>query len=676
MMKKSLKPMKTIFKLLAVACILMIPFLGSTQSRLDKQVLINIGNENVTVKEFMDVYNKNNINVEVIDKKSLEEYLNLYINFKLKVMEAEALKMDTSQSFINELEGYREQLAKPYFNDETVSEALLQEAYERKMQEVRAAHILIVLDKNANPADTLIAYNKIMQLRNRILEEGEDFGTVAAEASEDPSARDREAIPNQQPPRPGNKGDLGYFSVFDMVYPFENGAYNTPVGGVSMPVRSDFGYHIIKVIDRGPALGTIEAAHIYAAVPPDATEELILEKQDKINNIYQKIQEGMSFEDAAKQYSEDRGSAANNGLLNKFTVNRIVPEFVETIKTLKPGEVSEPIKTMYGFHIIKLIGLSQPGDFETEKKNLSDRLNRDARAQKSEEAVIKQIKKEANFKQFDKNLYDFISQIDSTLPMAQFDASEFKLANDPLFRIGKQDFTQTDFAIYLQEKQKPQQGMKAENYAYMLYNDFVNESVISYEDSMLEQKHPDFAMLMKEYRDGILLFDLMDQKVWSKAVKDTTGLKTFHADNQNKYMWDKRLSVTNYTITDERELEKASVIIKKYDDDFEIRDALAADSLRAVRIQPGKFEQGDNQFVDIADWQPGLYGPFSSDVDRFSVFVRVREVLDVQPKALNEARGLITSDYQNHLEEKWMEELRAKYPVTINQKVLEKVKNN
>jgi peptidyl-prolyl cis-trans isomerase SurA len=164
--------------------------------------------------------------------------------------------------------------------------------------------------------------------------------------------------------------------------------------------------------------------------------------------------------------------------------------------------------------------------------------------------------------------------------------------------------------------------------------------------------------------------------VWSKAVKDTTGLKTFHADNQNKYMWDKRLSVTNYTITDERELEKASVIIKKYDDDFEIRDALAADSLRAVRIQPGKFEQGDNQFVDIADWQPGLYGPFSSDVDRFSVFVRVREVLDVQPKALNEARGLITSDYQNHLEEKWMEELRAKYPVTINQKVLEKVKNN
>ncbi len=672
-MKQSLKPMKTTINLFVIACLLLISFTGNSQSRQDKQVLINIGNENVTVKEFMDVYNKNNVNVEVLDKKSLEEYLELYINFKLKVIEAEALKMDTAQSFINELEGYRQQLAKPYFNDENVSEALLQEAYERKMQDVRASHILIMLDKNASPADTLQAYNKIMKLRNRILS-GEDFGAVAAETSEDPSARDRDAIPNQQPPRPGNKGDLGYFSVFDMVYPFENGAYNTPIGEVSMPVRSEFGYHIIKVIDRSPAMGIIEAAHIYAAVPPDATEEMIAEKQDKINNIYQKIQEGMSFEDAAKQYSEDRGSAANNGLLNKFTVNRIVPEFVETIKTLEPEEVSQPIKTMYGFHIIKLIGLSQPNDFEAEKKNLSDRLNRDARAQKSEEAVIKQIKKEANFKQFDKNLHEFIAQIDSTLPMAQFDAGKFESAKAPLFRFGKQDFTQVNFADYIQERQKIQQGMKAENYAYMLYNDFVNESAIKYEDSMLEQKHPDFAMLMKEYRDGILLFDLMDQKVWSKAVKDTTGLKAFHAQNENNYMWAKRLNTTIYTITDERELEKASKIIKKYDDDFEIRDAFAADSLRAVRIQPGKFEEGDNKFVDMADWKPGLYGPFKSDVDRFSVFVRVREVLAVQPKALNEARGLITSDYQNHLEKQWMEELRAKYPVKVNQKVFDKVK--
>ncbi len=217
--------------------------------------------------------------------------------------------------------------------------------------------------------------------------------------------------------------------------------------------------------------------------------------------------------------------------------------------------------------------------------------------------------------------------------------------------------------------------MKAENYAYMLYNDFVNESAIAYEDSMLEEKHPDFAMLMREYRDGILLFDLMDQKVWSKAVKDTTGLKAFHAENESNYMWGERLNVTLYTITDERELEKASTIINQYVDDFEIRDALAADSLRAVRIQPGKFEKGDNNFVDMAAWQPGLYGPFKSDVDRFSVFVRVREVLEVQPKKLNEARGLITSDYQNHLEKQWMEELRAKYPVKVDQKVFDKVKN-
>ncbi len=673
MIKQFFPDMKIKITAFALALLFIIPIFGEAQGRLDRKTLLTIGDEKVTVKEFMDVYQKNNMQSEVIDKKSLEEYLDLYINFKLKVIEAKNLKMDTLPSFIKELEGYREQLAKPYFDDENVSEALLQEAYERKLQDVRASHILIMLDKNAAPEDTLAAWNKTIKLRERILK-GEDFGKVAAEASDDPSARDREAIPNQQPFRPGNKGDLGYFSVFDMVYAFENGAYNTPIGQISMPVRSDFGYHLIKVHERSEALGSIRAAHIYVALPPDADEELIKEKETRINNIYQRIEEGMSFEDAARQYSEDRGSAQNKGILNKFTVNRIVPEFVETIKTLAPGEIAEPIKTMYGYHIIKLISLEQPGSFEEEESALRERLNRDARAKKSEEAVIAKIKKDAKFRQYDKNLHAFVAQMDTSLIQGIFNATLYKDQSKPLFRLGKRKYTQADFAAFLEENHRKQSDIKPNVYAYQLYEQFVNESAIEYEDSQLEQKYPEFAMLMQEYHDGILLFDLMDQKVWSKAVRDTTGLQEFHAEHKNNYMWKDRASVSLYTINRKEDVEDVQKILQTIDEDLAIRQAIEDDSIRGVGIQVRKFERGDNPVVDQTGWEIGLHGPIESDVDNHILFVRVREVLPPQPKTLNETRGLVTSDYQNYLEKRWLKELKEKYPVEINQKVFDNLK--
>ncbi|MDO8898534.1 MAG: peptidylprolyl isomerase, partial [Bacteroidales bacterium] len=231
-------------------------FAAFGQKKADNKVLMQIGSEKVMVKEFMDVFTKNNVQNEVIDKKSLDEYLDLYINFRLKVMEAMALKLDTNQAFIRELDGYRKQLAKPYFTDSKISDALLQEAYERKLQDIRASHILLMLDKNAPPQDTLEVWNRIMKIRERIIN-GEDFARVAVETSEDPSASDKEAIPNQRSFRAGNKGDLGYFSVFDMVYPFETGAYETEIGQLSMPLRSEFGYHLIKVTEKTPASGLI-----------------------------------------------------------------------------------------------------------------------------------------------------------------------------------------------------------------------------------------------------------------------------------------------------------------------------------------------------------------------------------------------------------------------------------
>ena len=667
--------MRTTIRIFMLSLLIGSAFLLQAQNKLDKKVLMTIAEEPVTVKEFMDVYGKNNVNNQVIDQKSLEEYLELYINFKLKVKEAESLKMDTAKAFLEELEGYRKQLAKPYFTNEKVSEALLKEAYDRKLQDVRASHILLRLDKNALPEDTLRVYQKAMELRKRILA-GEDFADVAAEASEDPSARDREEIPGKQSFRPGNKGDLGYFSVFDMVYPFENGAYNTPVDEISMPVRSDFGYHLIKVTERSPATGTIEVAHIYLSLPINAPDSLDQEKSERIQRIYEEIQGGMKFEEAVKAYSEDRGSAQRDGKLSKFTVNRIVPEFVETVKTLEVDEISKPVRTVYGYHIIKLIGTEAPGSFEEEKAKLSERLAKDSRAQKSEQAVIAQIKKENGFKANEANLQSFISQLDSTFVSGKWEASEGLSNDNSLFKLGKKNYTNKDFIAFVKSKQSKQENLNAAQYARQLFAQFTDQSCLDYEDSQLERKYPEFAALMEEYRDGILLFDLMDKEVWSKAVKDTTGLEAFYEAHKNNYMWGERADATVYTINKEDDVAHVKAILETNLSDEALLKRLDQDSIRSVRIKTGKFEKGDNNFVDMTEWKTGLSDELKTNVDKGSVFVRIHKVLAPEPKALDEARGIITSDYQTELEKQWVNRLREKYPVTVNQKIFDKVKSN
>jgi len=317
----------------------------NAQNTPDNKTLVTIGDEAVTVGEFMHIYNKNNTQSSMQEPSSVEEYLDLFINFKLKVKEAVDLQLDTIGEFQKELAGYREQLAKPYFVDESVNVALLKEAYDRKLYDVRASHILIMVNENATPEDTLEAYNEITRIREEIVA-GKDFGEAAIEYTDDPSARDREEIPGKQRYRKGNRGDLGYFTVFNMVYPFENAAYKTPVGQVSQTIRTRFGYHLIKVTDKKDALGVAEVAHIFVSLnPATTTPEDSASKQEKINNISQKIKEGMSFEDAVKQYSEDKGSARNDGKLSPFTCNRVVPEFVIAAQSLEVGEISDPVKT-------------------------------------------------------------------------------------------------------------------------------------------------------------------------------------------------------------------------------------------------------------------------------------------------------------------------------------------
>ncbi|MBQ0129479.1 MAG: peptidylprolyl isomerase [bacterium] len=646
----------------------------NAQSKLDNQVLMTIGDKPVTVKEFTDVYSKNNIKNDVIDKKSVDEYLDLFVNFRMKVMEATEMKLDTSAQFKKELEGYRKQLAKPYFSNEKVSDELIQEAYQRKLKDIRASHILITCDKHALPSDTLKAYNKAMDIRKKAMK-GEDFANLAVKYSDDPSAKDMKAT-ESSPARKGNHGDLGYFTVFDMVYPFETGAYNTKEGEISMPVRSDFGYHIIKVQSVTDAMGTIQAAHVFLQLPFDASKEDETAMKQKADNIYKELmdQDGKNWNEVVTKYTDDRGTVSRGGALSNFTVSRIVPEFIETCKGLEVNEIAKPVRTSYGYHIIKLLGKTGIGSFDKESQAISERVEKDMRSKKSEELVLKQVRKDYNFKQNDANVEAFLATVDSTLLAGKYVPAATADMKAELFTIDGNSTKVADFVNYINEKQKPRKFGTPMACAYELYDAFANEKVMDYADAHLEERYPEFKNLVQEYYDGILLFDLMEREVWDKAVKDTTGLQEFHARHASKYMWDERVQAAIITVTRAESLPKIKALIDAGTPWDSLRPIVQRDSIQHVFVRKGFYQKGDNQYVDQTEWKAGTINEIHSTVDESAVIVAIIEKRNPEPKTLKEAKGLVTSDYQVELEAKWLEALRAKYPVSVDEKVLDKVR--
>ena len=647
----------------------------SAQSKLDKKVLMTIGDQPVTVKEFNDVYTKNNLKGDVVEKKTVDEYLDLYATFRMKVMEATEMKLDTSAKFQKELAGYRKQLAKPFLSSDDISDELLQEAYQRKLKDIRASHILIRCDKHALPSDTLKAYNKAMEIRKKALK-GDDFSELAVRYSEDPSAKDMKAT-ETTPFRKGNRGDLGYFSVFDMVYPFETGAYNTKEGEISMPVRSDFGYHIIKVESVTDAMGTIQAAHIFLQLPADASAEDEAAMKTKADNIYKELmdQEGKNWNEAVSNYTDDRGTVSRGGALSNFTVSRIVPEFIEVCKSIEINEIAKPVRTSYGYHIIKLLGKSGVGSFEKESKGLTERIEKDMRSKKSEEVVLRQVRKEYNFKANDKNIEAFMATADSSILNAAYEPSSEVKMDATLFTIDGKATKVSELVDYIKEKQMPQKYVTAPTYAYQLYETFANEKVMTYADEHLEEKYPEFKALVQEYRDGILLFDLMDLEVWNKAVKDTTGLKEFHERNAAKYMWEDRVFATLVTVNRAEALPSVMALIDGGTPLDSLRSFITRDSIPYTFVRKGYFQKGDNQFVDQTEWKEGIVNQIHSTVDESTVVVCIREVRKPEQKTLREAKGLVTSDYQVELEDKWVKSLREKYPVKVDEAVLKEVRN-
>ncbi len=636
------------------------------QKKSTSPVILTVEDEMVTKAEFEAVYNKNNNVSQNIEQKTPQEYMELFVNYKLKVKEAEALGLDTIPKYQKELKGYVDQLAAPYLVDREYAESLVKEAYNRLKEDVHASHILITVSEDASPADTLKAFRKAIQLRD-LARAGKDFAELAKENSNDPSAKD-------------NGGDLGYFSALRMVYPFESAAYNTPVGEVSNPVRTTYGYHVIKVHGKRPAVGQMKAAHIMVAVKPDADSATVVKARQKINEIYARVEAGEDFGQLARMYSDDRGSKGRAGELPWFGSGRMVASFENAAFALEnDGDVSEPIETQYGLHIIKRLEKKNMGSYEEEYDDLKKRVERDRRGQGSREALAKKLEVEYKIKANTKSLEAVAASMDSTYFQGGYTFSEEQRSSlskpllswkDKNYRGEKVVITQADFTGYLETLSKRQKPVSLDIMVSEAFKAFKTDKILEYEREILPLKYPAYKALVQEYRDGILLFELMDRKVWQAAVKDTAGLESYFEENKSNFMWPKRLDATIYTCDSQENLQTVSQMLKDGASDSAVIAKINVNSALGVDVREGKFTAEEMPVLNQITWEEGVH----TVVESGFYLIKVNEVLDVQPKELDEARGLVTSGYQNYLEESWLQELRTKYTFEINEEVLNEVK--
>ena len=622
----------------------------------DSDVFIDFGDEKITKAEFKRVYQKNNSG-EIISKSTVDEYLDLYINFKLKVKEAVSLGMDKDPAFIKELSGYRKQLAQPYLTADGIIEELKKEAYDRLMYDVKASHILIKLDQDASPEDTAAAYKRAIRVKKN-LENGQDFELMAKQYSDDPSAKT-------------NGGNLGYFTSFYMVYPFESAAYNTEVGKISEVVRTQFGYHVLKVVDKRPSVGNIEVAHIL--ISNDQELSKTDDPEGKIKEIYAKIEQGEKFEDLAAQFSDDTRSSDRGGLLPMFGVGRMVPEFEKAAFDLKQdGDISKPFATPYGWHIVKRVKHAPIGSYESVEAELIQKIKKDSRANLSQATVINKIKNQYGFDENVKERDDFYKLIDSSYFKGEWTAEAAKGLTKEIFKIGDKSVSQQDFAFYLQNN-KSKKVIDSRVLVNARYDAFKRATILDYKNRKLDEEYPDFRYLMQEYHDGILLFNLTDELVWSKAVKDTTGLQAFYNSNKENYKWDKRVDAVVFSALNKEVSGSVKKMLKAGKDVKEIMEEINRSSQLNLRYETKKYLKGENEVVDQVKWEKGISENVS--LNGRVHFVQIVEVIEPTYKTLDDSRGLITSDYQNFLEKEWIQSLRSKNKFEVDKKILKELKS-
>ncbi len=634
--------------------------LVQAQQKTDRD-LFSIHNNPVKVSEFEYIYNKNNGKEATYTRQSLEEYLNLYIKFKLKVQAARDMKLDTIPSLIKELEGYRQQLTTNYLNDKEVVDKLAREVYERQKKDINLAHILIAVPNNASPADTLKAYNRAMEAYNMV-KTSKDMKDAAKKYSDDKNSNN-------------NGGILGWFTAMlpDGFYALENKMYSMNTGDISLPIRTKIGYQIIQVIDSRPARRKMEAAHILIRKGIKSKPDEVAHQ--RADSIYNAIKSGASFEELARIYSQDLTTNLTGGNIGTFGINQYDSNFENAAFALKmDGEISKPVETPIGWHIIKRLKKEEELPYERAKRKIQADITRDVRFKQAQGSLIEKIKTEAGYKEDNAVLDKLASKMDSTYFTFKWNAPELT-NNESIAMLGKNSISTSEFMEYLKSNARQRiQGSEDKNYKNSLksmLNDFVSQKCLQYEENRLEEKYPDFKALMREYREGILLFEATKNVVWDRASDDTSGLKLFYEKNKPNYQWDDRMVIL--TIHMDSVSDKQANKIYKFITKKGITKAIDKFDPKKnfISFQKTTVEKKNTDSYKGLEFTKGFTTPLEKikGTGSFS-FKRVDDILPKGYKSLDEARGFIIADYQDYLEAIWINELKAKYKVSINEEVL------
>lgn len=621
------------------------------------QTLMTIGNTPVSKEEFVRVYQKNNAANADFSAKSINEYLDLYALYKMKVNEATALRMDTIFSVKSDINNYKSQLAKNYLTDKNGLDVLVKQAYDRNKVERDVAHILITVRPNQDKTEAKALIDSIY---NQINANKLTFEDAAKKFSDDKGTG-------------VNGGELGSVTALQMIYPFENEVYNTPVGKISKPFLTPYGYHIVKVNSEIPYRGELEVKHILIAKTNTIPEAGI---KQKISTIQAELKAGKSFDELANQYSDDDYSKNKGGLLAVFGPGKMTPTFEKAAYDLKNvGDVSSPIETEFGFHIIQLVKKYPLQSFDLVKADYTKKVEADSRMSVLKDAESERLKTKVGFKESSTNLQELIDLIPSTNNRTPFDINSFSNKTKMLFSLGKKVYTQLDFMNYVQSLTRGTINGHVPQAMQDLYKIYVQNTINNFEIEDLEKTNPEYKSLINEYADGMLLFEIMDEKVWSKSAKDHNELEAYYNANKSKYVWQPGFEGTIYLSKDKAVLDEVASMVKNGMDIEAVVQQIALAKKDAMYQQKGRFEYDALKQYTSGDFKEGKLTAVKEDAANNGYLVVFVNKLHPkkEDKSFIEAKGAVTYAYQENLEKEFIKNLKAKYPMKVDQSVLKKI---
>lgn len=627
------------------------------------QTLISYGNSTTNKEEFLRAYNKNK--PATTDKaKAIKEYLELYTNFKLKVKAAQELKLDTITQIKYDVQNFRDQITDNYLNDEAGLEELVSEAADRSRKDIHTLYFSVPVAENATVADTLKVYNAVTELYNKLISGAVDYVQIVTDITAKFS--------------PAKYSDIGFITAFSVPYEFENIIYNTIKGSISKPFRSAKGWFVFKSIEERQNTGKWKAAQLLFAYPPDADYNIKLAVKEKADSVYRLLQGGLSFADAAKSYSEDRMTYLTGGEMPEFTTGKYNVQFEKKVFELNTDNAfTKPFETSFGYHIVKRLSnttLPVNKNDATYLFEIKQKVQQDGRINTVKEKFIRDVTTKTGFKkQPGINEIEFYKYADSvSLNPTIINTDNFPINKKSILSFKDGTIIKgNEWIQYLRNNSANIQEKTLSNKD--LWKSFTNQQILNYYKLHLEEYNNDFKYQMQEFKEGNMLFEIMERNVWSKAGLDSAGLVNYYNGNKSKYKWQESADVLIFNCADEIMAKEAIDALKT----GKTWASIAENSNSKIQADSGRYEIAqlpNDPNINAAKPQAGNYSSIIKNTDGTTSFVKFVKLYGANmQRDFSEARGLVINDYQNVLEQQWVEILRKKYVVKINDAVLNNI---